>query len=384
MYPIAVGIVVENKRIWDELSRTIQDLSIRTVFELTDLPSGWPDFLDRLERLRPDVVLLEVTNLREPLESVVARIRSTSAQPAVFALQTQADSEAILAALRAGASEYLFPPLADSLRAALERVGKSREKLHHGRGQAGKTIGLVSAKGGCGATTIACHLAVELPRLTNSKVLLADLDMQAGLVGFLIKSKSPYSIAEAANNLQRLDPSYWRALISNGIPDLEIITAPAAPASKQVSPQQLKQVVAFTKTQYPWTVLDLGRNLSAGTLGLLDLVDETYLVATHEVPALHHAKHMIQLLLEAGYSRSNLRLVLNRAPKHADVTPGELEAMLGLPIFATLSNDYNGLQEAFAAGRLMDASSNFGRSLSRLASKIAGVAETKKKFSIFG
>lgn len=384
MYPIAVGIVVENKRIWDELSRTIQDLSIRTVFELTDLPSGWPDFLDRLERLRPDVVLLEVTNLREPLESVVARIRSTSAQPAVFALQTQADSEAILAALRAGASEYLFPPLADSLRAALERVGKSREKLHHGRGQAGKTIGLVSAKGGCGATTIACHLAVELPRLTNSKVLLADLDMQAGLVGFLIKSKSPYSIAEAANNLQRLDPSYWRALISNGIPDLEIITAPAAPASKQVSPQQLKQVVAFTKTQYPWTVLDLGRNLSAGTLGLLDLVDETYLVATHEVPALHHAKHMIQLLLEAGYSRSNLRLVLNRAPKHADVTPGELEAMLGLPIFATLSNDYNGLQEAFAAGRLMDASSTFGRSLSRLASKIAGVAETKKKFSIFG
>ena len=384
MYPIAVGIVVETKEIWDELARAGQDLSLRTVFELSELPSDWTGFLDRVERLRPDVVLLEVTNLREPLEGVVARIRSTSPQPAIFALHTQADPQSILTALRAGANEYLYPPLEASLKTALERVSRERERVRDARVTSSKAIGFVSAKGGCGATTLACHVAVELPRLANAPVLLADLDMQSGMVGFLIKSKSPYTIADAAANLQRLDPSYWRGIISNGIPNLEIIAAPSAPASKQIPPQQLKQVVSFAKTQYPWTVFDLGRNVSASTLNLLDLMDETYVVTTYEVPALHQAKQMIQLVVDAGYPRTNLRLILNRAPKHTEITPEELENMLGLPIYGSISNDYQTLQDAFSEGRLADPATAFGRSLNRLAMKIAGVHETKKKFSLFG
>ena len=384
MYPIAVGIVVETREIWDELTRAVQDYSLRTVFELSEVPSDWAGFLDRIERLRPDVVLLEVTNLREPLEAVISRIRSTSPQPAVFALHTQADSQAILAALRAGASEYLFPPLGEPLKAGLERVARTRESAHSTRLTSGKSIAFVSAKGGCGATTVACHIAVDLPRLSNSKVLLADLDLQAGMVGFLIKAKSEYNIADAANNLQRLDPSYWRAIVSNGIPGLEILTAPTTPAAKRVSPQQLKQVVAFARTQYAWTVLDLGRNVDASTLGLLELIDEAYVVTTHEIPALHQAKQMIQFLIESGYPRANLRLILNRMPKHADVTLEELEKMLGLPIYATLANDYQGLQDAFSDGRLVENASALGRSFTRLAEKIAGVTPQKKKLSLFG
>ena len=384
MYPIAVGIVVGTKEIWDELTRATQDLSLRTVFELSELQSDWPGFLDRIERLAPDVVLIEVTNIREPLETVIARIRSTSVQPAVFALHTQADSAAILGALRAGASEFLYPPFTAPLAAALERVGRERAKAREESLTTRKSIAFVSAKGGCGATTIACHVAADLPRLTESRVLLGDLDLQAGMVGFLMKSKSPYSIADAAGNLQRLDASYWRALISNGIPNLEIVTAPAVPAGKQMSPPQLKQVVAFAKAQYSWSVFDLGRNLNPSTLNLLDLIDETYLVTTHEVPALHQAKQMIQILLSAGYPRTNLRLILNRAPKHSDITTEELEKMLDLPVYATLANDYNGLQDAFTEGRLADQSSVAGKSFARLARKIAGVQESKKKFSLFG
>jgi pilus assembly protein CpaE len=384
VFAIAVGLVIETKAIWDELTAALQEMSVRTVFELSEIPSDWPAFMDRIERLRPDVVLLEVTKLKEPLDQVVARIQSAPNHPAVYALHTEADPAAILTALRAGASEYIFSPLREPLQAAFERLGQTRQKTAEGRNPAGKTIAFVSAKGGCGATTVACHVAVELPRFVKSKVLLADLDLQAGSIGFLVKSKTPYSIADAASNLQRLDPSYWRALISNGIPDLEIITAPSSLAAKQISPQQMKQVVAFARTQYSWTVLDMGRNLNAWTLGTLDLIDETYLVTTHEVPALHQAKQMIQILLDAGYPQAKLRLLLNRVPKHSDVTIEELESMLGLPVFGTLVNDYQALQEAYAEGGLVDNGSHLGRSFSRLAMKIAGASpEKKKKFSLF-
>jgi len=246
-------------------------------------------------------------------------------------------------------------------------------------------LAFVSAKGGCGATTLACHIATELPRLVRAKVLLADLDMQAGLIGFLAKTKSPYSIADAVSNLQRLDQSFWHSLISNGIPDLEILTAPTAPGAKEVHAPQLKQVLAFARTQYPWTVLDLGRNMNGTTLSMLDMVDETYLVTTHEVPALHQAKQMIRYLVDSGYPQANIRLILNRIPKRLDVTLDEMEQMLGLPIFATLANDYQALQDAYVEGRLVDGNSHLGKSFARLAAKISGTTDDrKKKFTLFG
>jgi hypothetical protein len=76
VYPIAAGIVVQTRELWDELNRSLQDLSVRLLFELSELPPDWAGFLDRIDRVRPDVIMLDVTKLREPLEDVVKRIRS--------------------------------------------------------------------------------------------------------------------------------------------------------------------------------------------------------------------------------------------------------------------------------------------------------------------
>ena len=63
---------------------------------------------------------------------------------------------------------------------------------------------------------------MELGR-QNQKVLLADLDLDAGMIAFITKTKATYSILDAVNNLHRLDLHYWKALVSNGIPGVEIV-----------------------------------------------------------------------------------------------------------------------------------------------------------------
>jgi pilus assembly protein CpaE len=385
MYPITAGLIIESKELWEELKAALAPLPIRLAFEASEVPQDWGPFLERVDRMQPDVIMLEVTKLREPLEEVVKRLRSTSSQPVVFALHNSAHPEAILTALRAGVSEYLYPPVAEPLNAALERLSETKEKAGKSTLRGGKIIAFLSAKGGCGATTVACHVAAEMARQSTGKILLADLDLQSGMVGFLMKTSPVYSLADAVNNLQRMDQSYWRGLVSNGIPNLEIINAPSAPAAKQLPAGHVKQVVAFARTQYDWTLLDLGRNVNPATLSILDMVDETYLITTPEVPALHQAKHVVQVLLDAGYSRSHLRLVLNRTSKRIDVTFDELESMLGVPVFATIVNDFDALYEAFSEGRLVNDGSGPGEDFARLAGKIAGVQEPKKKrFSLFG
>lgn len=67
------------------------------------------------------------------------------------------------------------------------------------------------------------------------------------------------------------------------------------------------------------------------------------------------------------------------------MTFDELESMLGVPVFATVDNDFDALYEAFSEGRLVSDSSGPGADFARLAAKIAGVQEVKKKrFSLFG
>src|SRR5471032_2611176 len=371
MYPLTIGLAIENPELWDQAHAALAALPFRIIVEHKDV-GDVTNFLDRLERLRPDVVLVDISGWREPLEGLVTLIRAAAGDPMIIALNTSQDSEAILSSLRAGVNEYLFPPLQDPLRKALERRSVERSRRRDGSSNGGgKALGFLSAKGGCGATTLVCHVAAELGRL-NQKVLLTDLDLDAGMVGFITKTKSVYSILDAVNNLHRLDIHYWRALVSNGIPGVEIISSPLALASKQ-QPQgdQVRQVLAFAKPHYDWTLVDLGRSLSRLGMAALEDMDEACLVTTLEVPALHQSKQ-----------------ILNRAPKRLDIAPDELERMLGVPIFFMVPNDYPELYETYAEGRMLSRNSELGKQIARLAAKLANLEEEKpakaaKRFSLF-
>jgi pilus assembly protein CpaE len=384
VYPLTAGIVVQTKELWDESHAVLKDSAVRVMFELAEI-SDWPSFEERIRRTTPELILLDLASIRIPIEEAVARIRVGEHPPAVFALHTNAAPDSILAALRAGAAEYLFPPLADTLRNGLARLAAQRDKQRESFRKGGRTIGFLSAKGGCGATTLACHIAVELAAAAKTKVLLADLDLESGLVGFLMKSESGYSVSDALVNLQRLDASYWRALVSNGHPGVEIISAPSSPRAKQVDAAQFRHVLNFIKQQYDWSVVDLGRNLNAYSLNTLEAIDEAFIVSTLEVAALHQAKHLIRLLIDSGYSAERMRLVLNRMPKKSEITIEELEKLLGLSVFATIPNEYEPLQEAVSEGKLVSSTTNIGKNFARIARKIAGIEhEPRRKFSFFG
>jgi pilus assembly protein CpaE len=387
MYPLTIGLAIENRDLMEQTQACLADSPFRVIVEHQDM-GDLSGFLDRLERMRPDVVLVDISGWKEPLEGLVSSIRAAAGDSMLMVLNTTAEADSILSSLRAGINEYLFPPLEESLRKALERRSAERSRRRDGGAKgAGKAFAFFSAKGGCGATTLICHVAAELGR-QNQKVLLMDLDLDAGMIGFITKTKAVYSILDAVNNLHRLDIHYWKALVSNGIPGVEIVAAPLALACKQqIKDEQIRNVLAFAKPHYDWTLVDLGRSLSRITMAALEEIDEACLVTTLEVPALHQAKQVIQTLVDSGYGKNRIRLILNRSPKRLDITPGELEKMLGVPIFCMIPNDYPELYETYAEGRMLSRSSDLGKQIARLATKLANLEEekgTKKRFALFG
>ena len=61
--------------------------------------------------------------------------------------------------------------------------------------------------------------------------------------------------------------------------------------------------------------MDLGRGLGLMTMGLLDEIDDLYLVTTAEVPALHLTRKIMEVLSASNYSEKKIHLVANRSDK---------------------------------------------------------------------
>ena len=377
---ITISMAVEDKTLWGEVHTVFQGEPVQIDFEQPQA-SDLGAFIEALGRSSPDLVLIDVSVLHNTLPEVIRRIRSAARGSMIVALNTTELTGPVLECFRAGADEYLFPPLAEGLKKALERRNTERTKSESAR-PSGRIVAFVSAKGGCGATTLACHVAVELSRLSQS-VLLADLDLHSGMVAFLMKSKSAYSIADALNNIHRLDASYWKALVSNGIPGLEIISAPTGLAAKHdLKLGEIRQVLGFARKQYQWTVGDVGSSINESTMTSLESSDDACLVTTPEIPALQQTKQLLQTLLDGGYKEKSLKLILNRVPKRSGIRPEEVEQMLGIPLYAVFPESYAELHEAYSLGKLLPPGSVLGQYFGRLARKLAGVEEPKARIRV--
>ncbi len=388
MLELSIGVALGDAALYDELHAALRELPVRIAFEQAGL-RDLQGFLDKVERQRPDVVLVDLGSLPCELPMFVEALAQAPGSPFVVAIHAASDPSLILDALRAGAREFLCPPFQPMLQTALLRLASERERSRSEQPARyrGRLVGFLGAKGGCGATTLACHAARELETATGKKTLLCDLDLHSGLVRFLLQTHSRYSVLDALANTDRLDESFWQALVSNGTGDLEVLAGPdAAPSRDLPTPKEVRDVLQFCRSYYDWGVFDLGRGLSPFVYAAIEELNDLFLVTTPEVPALHRTKHLMQQLLAHGMSRGTLHLVLNRAGRRMEVSVPELETILGEEFYVTVADCERELRDAYAEAKLLPANSALAADVQRLVTRLAGVPEKKKSrgFSLFG
>jgi pilus assembly protein CpaE len=355
--PIRLALAIVDEGLHREVSAVLADSPARIVADCRCF-EPWRAVLERLAQARPDVVLLDIGALPAPFDDAVGSIRLAAAAT-VAAVHTTADPESVLKAVRAGVNDYLYPPLRFTLRKLMER--KSQELSNAGRVPGrGRVMGFLSAKGGCGATSIACAIASELaarggPRGQNA--LLADLDLRGGVAGFLLQADSPFSVNDALQAL-RTDAGLWRALVSRVAGGLDVLPAPRAPAVQEpLSAEQVLDFVGFVRAHYDWSVLDLGRGWTPAAFDGFRAADEAFLVFTAELPALNHTRHLVDRFLKDGVPEEKLRLVLNQAPREMCLSVEEIEGVMSLPVFAVVP------RSAMSPGDLLIPVSELGRQL---------------------
>ncbi len=381
MYPSSVALAIEDSSLRGE-----------TVAAFASIPSDVQHvdaedvaaLLEYLAARQPDVLVMDVAAFPDELETVFRDIRLRAPHTKIVAIHPTADPVWILQSLRGGAAEFAHTPLSETLMPALKRIGTTLRN-DSSRKPHGKILGFLSAKGGCGATTLACHIAVQLHSQTQQNTLLADFDLSSGLAGFLMKASGEYSVLDATRNLARLDQSLWKAFLTQIRPGLNVLPAPVSISHREYPDEaDFQKVLRFMRTQHAWSVIDLGRSLTSNARAALNEVDELFLVSTTEVIALHGLKAIVRGLQDDHQNSHKLHLVLNRAPKMMDITRGEMEKILGRPLYATFPNDYPSLYQSYAQGNLLPPGSKLAQHFAQFASRIIGVEEPKpkKRFSL--
>lgn len=364
---LTIGLMIGDPGLNAQLLPVLDRLPAHVVMELPDVRTAQETRIDReVRRFNPGVVLLEVSAAGNRLPDVIQAIKSRSSPPIVITIHTSTDPESLLWAFRAGANDCLCLPVDDAAyRQFFARIAAERDRRAPRRPPA-KTVGFLSATGGCGCTMLACHFASELWRASGQNTLLADFDLTAGMVSFWMHTPNEYSVWDVMRSWQRLDASMWRGLVSTAQPQLEVLAAPAeVVADEGCEPDQLLRVVQFARRQYDWVIADLGAGLTPFSLRLLGELGALYVVSTAELPVLYQAKRILRKLVSLGCPQQRVRLVLNGVRKH-HLRPAEVADALSWQVDAVLPYVPDEIGDAHTDGRLASRRSDLGKRIAHL------------------
>lgn len=304
------------------------------------------------------------------------------------------DSEALaIQTIQFGAQDYLVKStctptlLLRTLRHAMVRHRSTTSRTRPaaatvgGAAKRAKTIAVLSASGGAGATTVACVLAAELQRHTNQSTLLMDLDAHPGQIAFLTGIEPQYSAYEAVKYADGLDRSIWDRLVTRGPGNLDILASSRKIPDADLDAARLLKIIAFAGDWYEWIVMDLGR-LNRTSRHLLGSAEKVMVVSTDSIPALHQCKHAIEACNDLGIDIERVRLVLNRKDDQDHLSHQQIENLFGVRIGAILPPAHEDLYNAHLHTELPSVSGGFRLALSVAARMCAGLPEEQQKRSM--
>ena len=337
--------------------------------------------LDALANGKFDVALVDLSLPdSNGLETLLTVQRHAPGLPMVALTGLNSESMA-LAAMERGAQDYLVKgtltteSLVRALKYAMVRRHKTSEPAP---AEPAIVVGFVGAKGGVGTTTLACHCAIELQRLTKKKVLLMDLDTSSASASFLMDVHSEYTTADATLNLHRLDPSFWSNLVCTASDGVDLLQAPGA--KRLLDPlngERVRHVLRFARGLYGYIVVDLGR-LNAFSLSLTEEVNELFVVTTPEMPSLFEAGYVLKTLLERVGATGRTQFILNRLVKGTPSSTSDFEAALGHPVCATIADCSTELLEAYGKRQFLDERLPLRKQMRQVVAKLLGIAEEPK------
>jgi pilus assembly protein CpaE len=305
-------------------------------------------------QLRPDVLLLELDGTAGDALELAERVRVE--QPHVLVLGTTASvrPELMRQAMRCGIQDLLSRPVEPGhLKTALDHAAALQARRERSQERRGHVTAVIGVSGGVGTTTVATNIAVELARDDDSgSVALADLDLVSGSVPCFLDLRPERTFQDLLAESDRLDGEQLRQMLPRHRSGLYMLAGPQSIEDLDaVSQDDVRRAIELCRSAFRRVVVDGGHGLDERRFEMLERVDEVLLVLQPSVAALHRARRTLETLARLGFPAEQIRLVLNRVERGADVGPKEVREGLGRPVTYMIPSDYRTVIAAIDNGQ---------------------------------
>lgn len=316
------------------------------------LTSETPDPLANVTQT-PDVLILHVAaGWTEALRTLAAR--PAERRPPLIVIGSLADTVDLRLAMQAGARDMLSEPLIPrDLVAAIKRL--QRDRRSSSDAVVSPIIAFLNAKGGCGATLLACNVAHAQAALAGHHVALLDLDLQFGAIPLYFDLFPKRGLLQALENIDGLDEAALGAYAVRHESGLDILGAAAEdslPVDAEINTDRLRKLLDILARQHDQLVVDLPRRIDPATTMILDRANRIVLVVQQSVAVLRDAGRLMSCLRrDLAISADRIVMVVNRYDKHAAITPSDIQRTLSVNELSLIPNDYRTVSESIDTGR---------------------------------
>lgn len=304
---------IPNSRLAGEYPEVIPNLYIRV--------------LQDLERHPESGLILDLASDPEGAIRILEKVKQAAPHLYVIASNYQADGDAVIAAVRAGANDFLVQPVRRlDLREAIARFEKAPKHTGPVASRLGKVYAFLGVKGGMGTTTMAVNFAGVLAQRKQSTVLL-DLDWTANDAAMQLGVAPQYTLVEVGENLERMDQQLFEGFVARDPLGFFLVGPPdALDQPGYFTEPMFREFATFLVEKYDAVVVDLGTNpASELATGALQVASQVFLVMNQEFPSIRNAQRYLGYLMRLGFSQDQVKILVNQYQKKPSAQYASLE-----------------------------------------------------------
>lgn len=269
-------------------------------------------------------------------------------------LANNAGNDLVFKSMEIGARYYLLKESMEAeLVSVLERLASSDGKRQSE--SLGEIITLLSAGGGCGATTIAVNMANELSQCSQDPALIVDVDESYGSITTYLGIQGLYGLADVLSYEGNIDPELIRSSAAVFSEKLHALLSPISISSSNPSPlkyDHLESALQACRGAYRYTIIDSPRVSPHIAFELARKSAKTLIIFQLNVKDICRAKTIYSSLSDSGINTDDIMLVLSRYHKRTTMIDlDEVKNAFGRKNIDWISNDFRSAIHGLNYGR---------------------------------
>jgi len=268
----------------------------------------------------PDLVLLDIMipdiNGYEIAKSIRGNPSTETIPIIMFTARSQVDDK--VEGLEAGADAYITKParpreLFAQVNSILKRVPQRATGAGPAAADKGSLIGIISAKGGIGISTLATNLAIELHNQSGNEIILSDFRPGQGTIGMDLDVQNTNGLVKLLDEEPGTDLSdFFPDVLLDHKSGIKTLLSSYHPSdSKYISyVEQFHQIARELTRQAAYTLIDLGPSLTPITTKILPECDKILICLEPSPSNITQTRMLIQDLINSGLGEGRFITVL--------------------------------------------------------------------------